>query len=72
MPLAVLPRSAFQMKRWGAGGVGRGPSLDGLLGAVSFLMMGISFRVPPVISRLVSRPIARLVARSVVVLRLVN
>jgi hypothetical protein len=75
MSLAVLSRPTFQMKRWGAGGVGRGPSQDGLLEAASFLVRYL-IRVPWImsrpVSRLIARPIARSVARSVVVLRLVH
>jgi len=64
----------------GCRGVGREPSQDGLLGAVSFVVRGISFRVPPVMSRPVSRPvfypvsghIARHVCRSDVGLHLVQ
>jgi len=60
----------------GCRGVGRGPSQDGLLGAGSCLVRGISFRVPWIMFRPVFRRIDRLVsrpvARSVVVLHLVH
>jgi len=60
----------------GCRGVGRGPSQDGLLGAGSFLVRGISFRVPWIMFRPVFRHIDHLVsrpdARTVVVLHLVH